>query len=388
MSYSPKILIIDDDKELSGIISDYLKTFNYAPKTCYTGASGLDYVKESLPDLVLLDINLPDANGVDIARKIKGFAKEIQPVFLPIIMISALNDESNIVRGLTEADDYINKPFSYQELVARIEVLLRIGSLQNRLDESVKKYQALYQEQTKIKKSVYRSARLASVGSMASGVAHEMNNPLAAILGFSDAILTRIKDDGEIDLNELNEYIEIIKSETLRCRDVIVDLSSFAGKPSGKFINVNISNIIESIYSLLKRKFANSGIEFDNRVSDVIICTDRQKLSHVIMDILTNSLNFCDDGDQVIISGRNEEELYYLDIVDTGKGIDTEVLSKIFDPFFTTKEVGEGIGVGLTLAYMSMKDLGGSISVSSEAGRGTTVTIGIPINGQAGSEIE
>lgn len=262
---------------LSGALSEYLKEYGFNTAVEKTGQGGIDYLKNNKVDLVLLDVNLPDINGFDVAREMKDITSNSEACFLPVVLVSALGEEKDIVSGLNYADEYIRKPFSYEELVARVKAMLRICGLQKELKVSKEKYQSLYEEQKTVKRKIYNSARLASIGSLASGVAHEMNNPLGAILGFSDAVLSRIEQDGKVDLEELNEFMTIIKSETLRCRDVVANLSNFAGEMRGKFEEVSIKEVVRSSLAMIKSKASKKKITLSSNLDDTIVSSDKQK---------------------------------------------------------------------------------------------------------------
>lgn len=240
----------------------------------------------------------------------------------------------------------------------------------------------LEREQKLARQRLYRSARLASIGTLASGIAHEMNNPLTAIIGFSDAILHRIDDNEDMDNKELEQYLSIVKSEALRCRDVVDNLSKFSREYESQTGKASLYDCLHSAVSLMKVRAQKKNIQIHNRVQrDVLVNTDAQKIGQVLIHILSNSIDFCDEDSVITIAiehNNGENGPLQLKICDNGPGIPDDIIPKIFDPFFTTKEVGKGIGLGMSICHRLMEECGGSIDVSSKLNQGTVVTLEIP----------
>lgn len=239
----------------------------------------------------------------------------------------------------------------------------------------------LEKQQKLARQHLYRSSRLASVGTLASGVAHELNNPLAAILGFSDALLSRLKNGEIVDRGDLGEYLGIINSETLRCRDIVENLSRLAKNYDSSVELVPLVDCLQSAIALMRGPAQRKNIRIVNEVpSGITVRTDAQKVGQVLVNVLANAVDFCGSGCVVRISVEkpsssvNRAEVH---ISDSGPGIAPDVLPRIFDPFFTTKEVGRGIGMGLTVSHRLMQECGGSIDVLSRDGKGTTVVLGM-----------
>lgn len=234
------------------------------------------------------------------------------------------------------------------------------------------------------RQQLYRSARLTSIGTLASGTAHEMNNPLAAILGFADAMLHRFSKGEAIDRDELIQYLEIMKAEALRCRDVVENLSKFSREYESQSEKISLFDCLHSAITLMHARAQKKNIEIKNNVpSDVIVNADAQKIGQVLVNILSNSIDFCNEGSNVLIELDETNEInapVRLKIIDSGPGIPKELMPKIFDPFFTTKDVGKGIGLGMSISHKLMEECNGSIDVVSEENVGTIVLLEIPRN--------
>jgi PAS domain S-box-containing protein len=240
------------------------------------------------------------------------------------------------------------------------------------------------EEEKKIaRKQLYRSSRLASIGTLASGVAHEMNNPLTAILGFSSALLGRLDKNEEINKSELASYLQVIHNETVRCRDIVDHLHRFArdsGEPN--IIGCSVLGCIANALRLVNMKAVRSEITIFNDIrDDVMVRADMNRLEQVFISLLTNCIDFCPAGTTVHItrlSGKRFSRFVTIAVRDNGPGMAPDVLAKAFDPFFTTKEVGKGIGMGLALCYKTMEELNGRIDISGELNRGTNVILELP----------
>lgn len=255
------------------------------------------------------------------------------------------------------------------------EIILTVEEVTPKLD--------LEEEKKAARKQLYRSAHLASIGTLASGVAHEINNPLTAILGFSSAMLARLNTNEVIDKNDLVSYLQIIRDEAIRCRDIIDYLHRFA-RESGE-LRIGRVSLLASIVNALR--FVNvramrSDITIVNEIrEDSWVQADAGRLDQVFINLLTNSIDFCGSGSTVTIAlaaGKIKSKYAVVTVRDNGPGMTAEVLASIFDPFFTTKEVGKGIGMGLAVCHKMMEELNGRIDIASEAGKGTTVRLEIP----------
>lgn len=241
----------------------------------------------------------------------------------------------------------------------------------------------LEEEQKIARKQLYRSARLASIGTLASGVAHEINNPLTAILGFSSALLNRIEMGEELPHDELCEYLGVINQETIRCRDIIENLSNFARERDFLISTVRLTDVVNGAVKLTLPRAVKLGGSIECRIdSGLIILADPNRLGQVLVNLISNSLDFAEAKPNVIIessvsNGRHRQVT--IRVSDNGPGIAAEVLPNVFDPFFTTKEVGKGTGLGLAMCHTIMEECNGTIDIESEPGVGTTVVLVIPV---------
>jgi two-component system, NtrC family, sensor kinase len=235
----------------------------------------------------------------------------------------------------------------------------------------------------------YQAERMATVGLLAAGVAHEINNPLTAILGFAQGLKRRLpKLEGRMesdDLVDFQEYIGTILREGQRCQEIVQSLLTFSRKPSPYFAPVNLNALVGETLSLVRNKLKHCPrdlltLELDQTLP--VIQGDVSQLKQVILNLVLNALDAIDGQGRVKLRTFSRGEKWvHLAVEDTGRGIALEHQDKLFEPFFTTKPVGQGIGIGLSTCYNIVQQHGGEITVCSEEGKGSTFMVRLPREG-------
>ena len=226
------------------------------------------------------------------------------------------------------------------------------------------------------------TARLVSVGELAAGVAHEINNPLTVVGGFSELLLN-------IDLPQpANRYAQVVYDEVQRMTKVVQNLLSFARRHLPEKRCMNVCDVVERALQLKSYDFKNSGIQVDKDLSQEIPTTllDEYQLLQVFTNLITNAeqalASKSTTNGRITVRVRCHADQIRISFVDNGPGICKETLSRIFDPFFTTKEVGEGTGLGLSICYGIIQQHGGDLWADSTVGEGTSFHVELPIVGQ------
>ncbi len=226
-------------------------------------------------------------------------------------------------------------------------------------------------------KTILRSEKLASVGRLASGIAHEINNPLTGILTYSSLLLEEMKG------TPYEEDLRTIKEETLRCRKIVRGLLDFARDYKPEKLSVNLNSLIEEVLGLLEKhvNFHNIKIikNFDPALPEVKV--DADEFRSVINNLAVNAADAMPEGGRLTVSTiyDREQNQVVIRVADTGLGISEENLKRIFEPFFTTKEKGKGTGLGLAMAYGVIKRHNGTIDVRSQVGEGTEFIMKLPV---------
>ncbi len=248
--------------------------------------------------------------------------------------------------------------------------------------------------QKRMEQQLIRSERLASLGTLVAGIAHEINNPLGIIAGYAEALLDRANDPGLQAVGEFEdfpEYLKTIHHEIFRCKSILQSLLEFARPSGGTFREIDVNELIKEVLLLLQHRTARLRHRIDLRLTRELpkISADAGSLRQVLMNLLLNAIYFTPEGGSITIATEADApvvrpgpaecvRMVRLTVRDTGAGIAQEVSSKIFDPFFTTKPVGEGTGLGLTISHRIVEEHGGSIDVESASGKGTAFVITLP----------
>ena len=238
--------------------------------------------------------------------------------------------------------------------------------------------------QKRIEHQLLRSDKLASLGTLVAGIAHEINNPLGIIAGYAEGLLDRAKDPvlaRAEAFGDFPEYLQTIHSEIFRCKTILKSLLDFARPSAGTFRSIDINEVIKEVLLLLQHRTARLQHTLTLELNRDLprLHADAGNLRQLLMNLLLNAIYFTSEGGTIrIATGMDESGGIRLTVSDTGAGIAPDRMGKVFDPFFTTKPVGEGTGLGLTICHRIVEEHGGTIDVESEPGRGTTFIIRLP----------
>jgi two-component system NtrC family sensor kinase len=227
--------------------------------------------------------------------------------------------------------------------------------------------------------------KMIALSKMAAGIAHEVNNPLAAIAekaGWMKDLLAEEDIAGSKNFEEFNESVDKIEKHVDRARKIIHNLLGFARRMEPAKEKINVNNLLDETTGFLENEARYVNIRIEKRYADnvPVITSDLSQIQQVVLNLLNNAIDAIDHNGTVTVSTRYSEKTDEVEIAvaDTGKGIAESELHKIFDPFFTTKEVGKGTGLGLSISYSIIEKLGGKIKVQSKVGEGTVFTILLP----------
>jgi two-component system NtrC family sensor kinase len=232
-------------------------------------------------------------------------------------------------------------------------------------------------------RAVARAEKLAAIGRLAAGVVHEINNPLATISACAEALESRVSE-GEFKesaaLDDLREYLGLIRSEAFRCKMITNGLLDFSRTRTTEHALVNLADVISSVTRLLSHQQRGERVEFQIDTTEELppISGDAGQLQQAVIALATNAIDAMPDGGVLRIASRRNGSNVLVEVSDTGVGIPQENVTKIFEPFFTTKEIGKGTGLGLAVCYGILTEHGGSLDVQTTLGVGTTFTISLP----------
>ncbi len=316
--------------------------------------------------------------------------------FIMIVGISYLMTRS-ITKPLSEMVE-VTKSIAMGDLNREVKIVSKdeIGELAfsfNKMLGSLKKMHAELEEwgktlEQKVKSrteelgamqnTLMQSQRLAALGKLAAGIAHEINNPLGGILVLSSLVLEDLKED-----DPHRENLQEVIKQTMRCRDIVKGLLQFSRQEKGKTEYVNVNDVLNSTLSLIEKQAMFHDIDvIKNFEQDLpMILGDQSQLQQVLINIILNAVQAMKEIGKLTIDTYhdNKNDMVVIDVNDNGCGIPEDALDRIFDPFFTTKEVGEGTGLGLAIAYGIVTKYQGRMTVKSKVEEGTTFTIKIPV---------
>jgi two-component system NtrC family sensor kinase len=251
-------------------------------------------------------------------------------------------------------------------------------------------------DQKRLEQQLIRSDRLASLGTLVAGIAHEINNPLGIIAGYSEALIDRSGDKSLLknkEFEDFPEYLTTIHNEIFRCKNILGSLLDFARPSCGTFREIDINELIKEVILLINHKAKRLEHQIELRLNRELpkIYADPGSLRQLFMNIIINSIYFTPERGSIIIRTESDSDpagggcdpgkgRIKVSVTDTGQGILPDLIAKVFDPFFTTKAVGEGTGLGLAICHKIVEEHGGDIDVESQEGKGTTFIIRLPAN--------
>ncbi len=264
----------------------------------------------------------------------------------------------------TRREAQIAQAFADQAALAIANARL-YADLQQRIDELQRTQAQLVQ-----------SAKMAAIGELAAGVAHELNNPLTSILGFAELVFRNIKADDPI-----RGDLQVISDEARRARDIVRGLLDFSQQTNAIREPTNVNNVMQETIALVRQQLKNHHVQlmegYARDLPPVMLSVNRMK--QVFLNLITNALHAMPDGGTLAVTTERAGREVAIRIADTGIGISAENLPRIFEPFFTTRPVGQGTGLGLAVSLGIVREHGGRITVESEEGVGSRFTVWLPI---------
>ena len=399
-----RVLVAEDGMMMRRILVRALEGWKYDVTEVENGAQAWEAFESEPFRMVLTDWVMPEVDGLDLIRKIRS-AK--LPFYVYIILLTAKSEKEDLVVGMEAgADDFLVKPVDHNELRVRLREGERIVRLEQELAEQNRQLR-------ETQAALVQSEKLASLGQMAAGMAHEINNPIALVAN-NLAVLKRdvssafelldmyrsIHDEiakispelaqkaaeleEECDYQwireESPELFDRSQSGLQRVRDIVQNLRSFARLDEAELDHMDVNAALFAVSQVLHHEIESRQIDLTVDPGDVptILC-EPVKIQQVLHHLLLNAIQASDVGGKVTLSSSRCDEGVQIDVQDHGTGMSGSDLAHIFEPFFTTRTVGSGQGLGLAVSYGIVRDHGGSIQVRSQLGRGSTFSVQLPV---------
>jgi two-component system NtrC family sensor kinase len=419
------ILTIDDSPTYRAFLAEELRTQGYEVESTASGREGLLWLGIKKYDCVLVDLVMPGIDGVEICGQIVAM-RSIPGGPPAVILLTDSEDNGEMTRAFEAgADDFVRKSTDLAILRARIQVLIRRRFFQDEdrriveelkakeleianaragreiaearaaiAEELVQANHDLQEANRKLKETqaqLIQNEKMASLGQLVAGIAHEINNPLAFVLnnlfivesgldGLDPEMEPHLSEPSLRKLRKTRTRLEEMKQGLDRVKALVQDLRTFSRLDEGEFKTVDVVEIIDTVLLLLKHKMNGRVVVEKHYAAERNLCCYTGKLHQVLMNLIANAVDAIEGDGTIVIATSRTAKLFLISVRDSGTGIAESIRSRIFDPFFTTKPVGQGTGLGLAISYGIVQDHGGSIEVQSEEGGGSEFIVQIPLD--------
>ncbi|MFZ5861800.1 MAG: ATP-binding protein [Nitrospirota bacterium] len=380
-----QVLIVEDHPDMRGFIAFELQS-EYRVLQASTGREGVRAAVERLPDLIISDVMMREMDGYQLCREVR---RDPRTRHIPIILLTARADMAMKIEGLEHgADEYLTKPFNAQELRAKIKSLLELRRLERELQHRHDVLEATLAELTETQAQLVQSEKMAGLGLLVAGMAHEINNPI----NFAKNSLTVLQRAwSELkplfppdrtpaeSVEDVEASLGIAQNGVARTENIVAQLKTFVRKDQNQNIECSVQESLESTLNLV-RPMVGPGLAFHPDLQSTrLVRAVPGKLNQVWMNLVQNAVQAVGPSGDIWIESRDLEHAVTVTVRDSGPGISPAHRARLFEPFFTTKPVGKGTGLGLSVSYQIIHDVGGRIDVRSEPGQGAEFTVVLPV---------
>jgi signal transduction histidine kinase len=394
-NYKPLILIVDDTPVNIKILGKIVHSQNYRIAVAQSGKEALKIVAQTYPDLILLDIMMPEMDGYEVCRRLKSDEKTND---IPIIFISAKADSEDIIQGFeTGAVDYITKPFYSSEVIARINTHIQLKLSKDYIAKYNSELETMLEQRTK---ELVRSERQAAFAQLIQGIVHNLKNPIAKIYGCMELInidkrniLDACPDvEKSKDWVNAQQHIDWIQQAATEMNTMIQSMMAKSIRDKTKDIELfDLNQLIKQEYD-----FLDADLSFKHKIiKKMELCTEpimikavKSEISQIFNNIVRNAIDALHETEDCLIHIETSMKDGYgsFSIKDNGPGIPDDIQKRIFDPFFTTKPTEReensqkpiGTGLGLHYCLKTIQSYQGDIELESNI-KGTTFKIFIPL---------
>ena len=413
MHQGSRLLIVDDTPQNLQVLGGILREQGYKLSVAQSGVQALEVARRVLPDLILLDVMMPEMDGFEVCRQLKADPAMAE---IPVIFLTAKTEAEDVVRGFElGAVDYVGKPFNPPELLQRVQTHLELALLRRDLERQV-------EEKTS---QLLQAQRLESMGQLAAGIAHEVNSPMQFIGNNTDFLSQAFADLAglqqhyhqiyeqaraggpvavgllktletalaESDVEYLNTESERalakIQEGVKRVVEIVQGMRELAHPGGREQVVADLNHLVQSAATVCRNEWkyvADLALELDPQLPP-LKCFPGE-LSQCLVNLVVNAAHTIADvvkgtegKGRIALSSRVAGAWAEIRVADTGAGIPPEVQPRIFEFLFTTKEFGKGTGQGLSLVQRVIRDHhGGEVSFETETGKGTTFLLRLPLN--------
>lgn len=411
LSYEETILVVDDEEDIVRRLSRALEREGYEVFGTQTGKDGLEIIRENKIEVIIADYRLGDMDGLELLREANNLYEDIEG----IIITGYGNEEIAIEALRAGAVDYLTKPLNLDELLISVEnAIEKINLKRNRLyrqrelkisseikekmhEELEEEVEERTRELEQTQAELFQTSKLATLGEMSAGLAHEINQPLGGI----DLVTSHIRkliERNELTDEKLEEGLEDIENSIKRMSKVIKHIRTFARQDSLELQELEVNETIGKALDLLGEQLRLHEIKLEKELDEEIsrIEGEPYQLEQVWINLISNARHALDEVNteereenyikklEISTGYFPDEEEVKVQFIDNGIGMSEEVRERAFEPFYTTKEVGESTGLGLSISYGIVEEHGGDFEIESEEGRGTKISVHLPRKQETG----
>lgn len=364
---APKILVVDDQPINVQLLKRKLEREHMTVHTAYSGREALELVAADKPDLILLDVMMPEMDGIEVCQRLQ-VSDETRSI--PIIFITARTSKEGKIEGLgVGAVDYITKPIDLDETLARVQTQLRFVTINRELVD--------------LQRRLGESRRSATIGAVTQGIAHNLNNLLGVVIGYVD-LIKAYHDKPEL-VRKNSQHLE---DAVNRIVSIIKQLTSLVVKNRPPLVRLSVASMIESgIRRYQLEHKIEQPITVQHAAADTMVDTNVEVFEEALAKLLINAWEgYQDEPDEKrainirteIVDRAEEGKFVFVHVEDRGRGIDPEIRDHAFEPFTSTKHT-VGVGMGLTVARHSLRNLGGEVALADRPGGGAIATLRHPL---------
>lgn len=421
-AWLPDVVVAEDNADLRRLLVHLLGT-DFSVRAARNGREALALVRERTPALVVTDVMMPEMSGTELCETIKA-----DPALagIPVMLVTSKAEREMKIRGLEMgADDYVTKPFHPRELLARARGLVRLRSLQEELAEQNAALDLALKHLRQTEVQLIQTERLAAVGELAAGVAHEVNNPVNFALNSLRILrenVSRVREfasrftgidwgdsaklshhagelqrlEADVGLEEvastLDELVRIVIEGLERTSRLVSDLRDFGAPGEREPVPVDVAAALDSTLELLGPMLGRAGVQLERTIESRLpgATGDPSALKQLFLNLLKNAAEALEeDGGTIRVTARRgpDDCELLVTVADDGPGIDPSLAERIFEPFFTTKAAGRGTGLGLSICRRIAEAHRGALEVTSTPGTGTMFTLRLPVESQDATEL-
>jgi CheY-like chemotaxis protein/anti-sigma regulatory factor (Ser/Thr protein kinase) len=364
---SETILVVDDQPINVQLLKRKLERVGLQVTTASNGLEALEQVKARRPDLILLDLMMPDMDGIEVCQRLQASSETRS---IPVIFVTARTTKESKLEGLNVgAVDFITKPIDLDETVARVQTQLRFA--------------AVNRENLELQRRLEESRRAATIGAVAQGIAHNLNNLLGVVIGYLDLIKTGFDKPVTVKKNAQN-----VDDAIQRIVGIVRQLSTLVVKSRPEVSRVAVGRILEGGV----RRFHSDSklaapVAIENPLGDLEIDTNIETFEEVLSKVLANAWEAYGDapaeGRRIsmrasLFDRQKGEKMIEIRVDDEGAGIAEDIKDRMFEPFVSSKRT-VGVGMGLTIARHSLRSLGGEVTMAARPGGGATAILVHPV---------